>query len=156
MGRKPTGDDRTLNDALMLCRNAMTSSEMRMALSIVLPGRTGASLSETAEIIGVSQSTLSRMRKKFIMGERPDLKWKSGWGGRRRGNMSEAKENRFIRKWATAAEKKGFETLNAVYTDYLRVSGVASTKSTVHRLLRRNGWEKMKSENGTNVWKMRK
>jgi hypothetical protein len=156
MGRRLTGDDRTLDAALMLCRNAMTAAEMRMALSIVLPGRTKTSLWETAEIIGVSQSTLSRMRKKFIAGERPDLHWKSGWGGRRRGNMSEAKENRFIRKWAAIAEKEGIKTLNEVHMDYLRISGAASPKSTVHRFLKRNGWGKIKSENGANIWKMRK
>ena len=57
MGRKPTGDDRTLNDALMLCRNAMTAAEMRMALSIVLPGRTKTSLWEMKELKLSTEST---------------------------------------------------------------------------------------------------
>ncbi len=92
MGRKLTGDDRTLDDALRLCRNAATVADMRMALSMLLPGRLGVSLPETAKIIGASQATVSRLRKKFLVGKREELNRKSGWGGRRRGNLSEAEE----------------------------------------------------------------
>ncbi|MFZ2658062.1 MAG: hypothetical protein WAX69_24230 [Victivallales bacterium] len=77
----------------------MTAADMRMALSMVLPGRLGVNLPETAKIIGVSHATVSRLRKKFLTGKRADLNWKSGWGGRRRGNLSEMEEGKFIKKW---------------------------------------------------------
>jgi hypothetical protein len=38
--------------------------------------------------------------------------------------------------------------------DYMRISGVTSPKSTDHRLMKRHGWVKMKSGNGSLVWKM--
>jgi hypothetical protein len=44
------GNDSVLGEALRLCRNAVTAADMRMALSIALPGRLGASLAETAEV----------------------------------------------------------------------------------------------------------
>ena len=154
MGRRPTGDDSVLEEAFRLCRNAVTAADMRMALSIVLPGRLGASLAETAEIAGASQATVSRLRKNFLTGKRPALNWKSGWGGRRRGNLSETEEGKFIKKWNAAAEKGNIKTLDAVHMDYMRISKVTSPKSTVHRLMKKHGWEKMKSENGSAVWKM--
>ena len=80
MGRKRTGGDRALDDAIRLCGNAVTAADMRMALTIVIPERFVVSLPETAKIIGVSQATVSRLRKKFLTGKRADLKWKSGWG----------------------------------------------------------------------------
>ena len=154
MGRKRTGGDRALDDAIRLCGNAVTAADMRMALTIVIPERFGVSLPETAKIIGVSQATVSRLRKKFLTGKRADLKWKSGWGGRRRGNLSEREEGKFIKKWNSAAEKGNIKTLDAVHLDYMRISKVTSPKSTVHRLMKRYGWKKMKSGNGSTIWKM--
>jgi hypothetical protein len=75
------------------------------------------SLPETAKIIGVSQATVSRLRKKFLTGKRADLKWKSGWGGLRRGNLSEREEGKFIKKWNSAAEKGNIKTLDAVHLE---------------------------------------
>jgi hypothetical protein len=100
MGRRLAGDGRALDDALMLCRNATTAADMRMALSVAIPGRTGVSLAETAEVIGVSMATVSRLREKFLAGKRPQPGWKAAWGGRRRGNLSEKEERRFMGKWA--------------------------------------------------------
>jgi hypothetical protein len=154
MGRKLDGDDRELDDALRLCGNSVTAADMRMALSIVLPGRLGVSLQGTAKIIGTSQATVSRLRKKFLTGKRSDLNCKSGWGGRRRGNLSETEEGKFIKKWNAAAEKGNIKTLDAVHMDYMRISKVTSPKSTVHRLMKRHGWEKVKSKNGAAAWKM--
>ena len=61
MGRKLTGGDSALDDAIRLCGNAVTAADMRMALTIVIPERFGVSLPETAKIIGVSQATVSRL-----------------------------------------------------------------------------------------------
>ena len=49
-----------------------------------------------------------------------------------------------MRQELTPAKK----TLDAVHMDYMRISKVTSPKSTVHRLMKRHGWKKMKSENG--------
>jgi len=70
------------------------------------------------------------------------------------GLKSGEKEGNFIKKWNAAAEKGNIKTLDAVHMDYMRISKVTSPKSTVHRLMKRHGWKKMKSENGTAVWKM--
>ncbi|MEI6423782.1 MAG: hypothetical protein WCP55_16310 [Lentisphaerota bacterium] len=83
---------------LFSCKH-LTAADMRLALSIVLPGRLKASLAETAEITGASQATVSRLRQNLLAGKRPALNWKSGWGGRRRGNLSEEQEERFVEKW---------------------------------------------------------
>ncbi len=59
-----------------------------------------------------------------------------------------------VNKWTAAAEKRKIKTLDAVHIDYVRMSGLFSPKSTVHRLVKRHGWRKVKSENGSPVWKM--
>jgi hypothetical protein len=67
------------------------------------------------------------MRKNFLAGKRPDLNWKSGWGGRRRGNLSE-EEERFMGKWNAAAEKKSIKTLESVHLDYMRTIRLEETE----------------------------
>jgi len=52
---------------------------------------------------GASQGTVSRLRKRFLAGKMQELERKSGWGGGRRGNLSEAEEMKFINKWTAAA-----------------------------------------------------
>ena len=155
MGRKLAGDEAMLNEAFRLCRSAARPVDMRMALSIILPGRAGLSLPETAEIIGVGQATVSRMRKKFLSGERPGLGGKSGWGGRRRANLSENEERQFIGKWAAVAEKGNLKTLDAVCRDYLRIAGTKSPKSTIHVLVKKYGWVKIRSAKGSKIWTVR-
>jgi len=80
------------------------------------------SLPETTKIIGARQATASRLRKKFLVGKREELNRKSGWGGRRRGNLSEAEEMKLVNKWTAAAEKGKIKTLDAVHLDYMRIS----------------------------------
>lgn len=152
MGRRPAGDDRAPDDALKLCRSAATAADMRTALSVALPGRAGTSLAETAEIIGVSLPTVSRLRRKFLSGKRPQPGWKAAWGGRRRGNLSEKEELRFMEKWIAAVKKGNLRTLDAVYRDCLRAAGTASPKATLHRLVKKYGWKKVRSENGFKAW----
>ncbi len=47
--------------------------------------------------------------------------------------MSEPEEIKFINKLTAAAEKGKIKTLDAVHMDYMRMSGLSSPKSTVHR-----------------------
>ena len=153
MGRKVHSDAATLKVAGQKCRYAGTVRELKMALAIIIPERLGVNFEETAQIIGVSPATVSRFRKNFSAFNAGKSAKPSNWGGRRRSNLSLKEEMRFIEKWSEKAEKRPLKDLVRVQRDYEWVIGGKVPKSTIHRMMARHGWKKIKISKKIRGWR---
>ena len=142
MGRKSKIDKQTLEVARKYCRNAKTVEEVRMALAVIIPEHFRISLAETAKIIGVSEPTVSRLRKRMESIRKTGSAPRGNWGGRRKSNLTKAEESGFLQKWAREAKVKPMHSLTPVHKEYVALLGMPVPKSTVYRLLKRNGWKK--------------
>ncbi len=155
MGRKVSVDEKVLDFAMGMCAKAGTVDALREAMCVVLPDRFGAGLGETAQVLGIGKSTVSRHRLNVARvaadGEGGDQSsgGRKPWGGRRWGNLSVERESQFILKWERRARGKPLRSLIELHADYCAHVGKKVPKSTVHRLVARRGWRKMKGKGWT-------
>jgi hypothetical protein len=155
MGRKVAFDGKVLDYALKMCAKAGTVHVMREAMCVVMPDRFGAGLGETARILGIGKSTVSRHRLNAARAaagggtDGPGASVRKPWGGRRWGNLSVALESQLILKWERIARNKPLTSIVDIHADYCTQVGRKVPKSTVHRLVARRGWRKIKGKGWT-------
>ena len=153
MGRKVAVDDKTLSLAMGMCARSGTAAGLREAMCVVLPDWFGAGLGETARILGIGKSTVSRHRQNLALAaagkaEGKAVLTKKSWGGRRRGNLSVARESQFMLSWERKARSQPLRSLAELHADYCVLIDKDVLKSTVHRLVARRGWRKQKGGGG--------
>ena len=91
MGR-PTRGIEVLEMAQEMIRQAKMIDERRQAQAVVLPLAYGLSLDQTAKAIGQSVAWICRLRNRFLAGETVGDGQRQRTGGRRRENLSAARE----------------------------------------------------------------
>ena len=145
MARTAQYDEDEIRVALQMVAEATTLQELRQGQSLLLPALTGATLSTTAEILGLSRDRVCVLRRQFselakssrrvVVGERR--------GGRRRELMSLEDEKAFLAPWIEKAETGGVLGVPPIHLALQERVGHKVPKSTVYRLLARHGWRKV-------------
>lgn len=143
MARKPKRFTQLFSAAEKVVHETTDARELRMAQSVLLPGLLGVSLAETAQVIGRSKATVTRLRSRFAQGAEDPETGKSQWGGRRRQNMTPDEEQAFLAPFFSLAEGGGILVVAPIQAAYERVIGRKVPESTVYRLLARHGWRKI-------------
>ena len=93
MARKPTIDPTLVNKAQEIAKDTKCASTLRLCQSVLIPARIGATLEETAAILGVGRATIPRMQKTFrIQFAEATSASPRNWGGRRHQLMSPTQE----------------------------------------------------------------
>jgi transposase len=128
--------------ARTLLQQARTAAELRAAQSVLFAAEYGLSLQQTAEMLGCSVPTVSRLRHwlKAAPARGPALH--AEWGGRRRQNLSLAEEKRFLNAFKDQARGGQPIVLRSIWQAYEVKLGRSVPDSTIYRLLRRHGWHK--------------
>ena len=116
--------------------------EMRLAQSMLLP-LLGFSLSETAQALGQSVPTVSRLRRDFLARQGGDSLPRNQWGGRRHAYWSPEEEQAFLKPFLEEAEKGGILVVPPLHRALEEQLGRTVPPSTVYRMLHRHGWRKV-------------
>ena len=135
MARKAYFSDEEIARARTLRDKANSATEVRRALSVLLPVEAGLDASRTSEILGTSVSTIFRNRRGF----RHQDKRQNTWGGRRHYGMTIQEEQDFLQSWEAKASEGGVLSVPPIHAALVERLGRAIPMSTTYRLLARHG-----------------
>jgi transposase len=146
MARPRRIDRDSILQASLVVGRTTDVTELRQALSILLPAYCGCTLEETAKVLGVGRATVPRLQAAFRLAARDTGTPKrraASWGGRRRALMSEQEEGEFLEPWARLAKEGRVLVLSPIRAALAQRLGRPVPASVVYRLLERHGWRKL-------------
>lgn len=142
---RPSNHTGALIERAKLVLNAATSLEdFRRAQSILLPALLGATVRQTAEVLGVGHATVSRLQAAFRdESTLTELPLKSKWGGRRNHWMTEEEEQQFLAPWLEKAKNGMLVVASPIREALATKLGHPIKASVVYRMLERHNWRKV-------------
>ena len=142
MARPRRIDEVLVRKATDAVKSPESMTEFRGAQAVLLPALMGATLEQTATLLGVSRASVPRLQARFRQslqaGTRPP-----GWGGRRRALMTVDQEKEFLAPWAQQAKAGGILVVSVIRAALAQQVGRPVKPSVVYRLLERHGWRKV-------------
>jgi transposase len=142
MARPRRIDEELVRKATEAVKSPGEVAEFRSAQAILLPAVMGATLEQTATLLGVSRASVPRLQTRFRQSMRAG-KPPPQWGGRRRSLMTLDEERRFLEPWAEQAKAGGILVVSAIRAALAQHLGKPVKPSVVYRLLERHGWRKV-------------
>jgi transposase len=141
MARRAQYKDWEIALAQELVTSARSVQQLRQGLSILIPVQTGSSIDNTAKLLGVRKSCVFMLRRDLRESGREVLAVRNARGGRRHQLLSAAQEAQFLYPFRTRAAQQGGIRLAEVHVAFERLVGKRVPRSTVFRLLIRQGWQ---------------
>ena len=139
---RPARGAEVLEMAQEMILRAKTIDELRQAQAVVLPLAHGLSLEETARVIGRSTGWVCQLRNRFLAGETVGDGQRERPGGRRRENLSRAREKEVLAPFLERARNGGILAVPQIKAELEAALGRRMALSSVYNLLHRNGWRK--------------
>jgi transposase len=141
---RPRRIDPVVVKRAQLTAAASTSVEsLRQCQAVLLPALFGATLEQTASILGVGRATVARLqssfRKKKLAGPNPTR----NWGGRRQSLLTRKEEDAFLKPWLESAAAGHLVVVSPIRAALAQHLGKPIKPSVVYRLLARHGWRKV-------------
>jgi len=116
---------------------------LRCALAVLLPALLGATLEQTAMLLGVGRASVprfqSRLRQRCVD---PDAV-RPSWGGRRRASLTLEEERDFLAPWERASNAGGVLVASPLRAALAQRLGRPVAASVVYRMLARHDWRKV-------------
>ena len=124
---------------------ATTLQELRAAQAVLLPAVMGATLRETAALLGVGRATVARLQAEFRQSQQPTAAGaeRRNWGGRRNALLLVEEEEEFLAPWLEQARTGGVLVVSPLRAALAQQLGKPVKASVVYRLLARHGWRKV-------------
>lgn len=125
---------------------AQSLPELRAAQAVLLPSIMGATLSQTAAILGVGRATVARLQAGFRQSGKSakgDAKQQRNWGGRRNALLTAEEEEEFLTPWLEQARTGGVLVVSPLRAALAQKLGKPVKASVLYRLLARHGWRKV-------------
>jgi len=144
MARKPTIDPALVHKAQEIANDTKSASTLRLCQSVLLPARVGATLEQTAAILGVGRATVARMQKAFrtqFAGTDPAPP--RNWGGRRHQLMTPDQEKAFLQPWLEKSASGAMVVVSPIRAALAQHLKKPVGASVVYKLLARHGWRKV-------------
>jgi len=132
-----------LEIAREMVARAETIEQLRQAQAVVLPLDYGLSLAQTAQAIGRSTEWTCRLRNRFLAGEIVGDGQRQRRGGRRRQNLTPAREGELLAPFLDRARTGGILVVGQIKAQLERELGRPLALSSVYNLLHRHGWRKL-------------
>jgi len=129
--------------ARQVSRQTSNLEEYRQAMAVLLPAQLGASLEQTAAVLGVGRATVHRWQTRFRRRRQRPAHPRKSWGGRRRALMTLEEEAAFLAPWAEQAKAGGVLVLSPIRAALAQRLGRPVAASVVYRFLARQGWRKV-------------
>jgi transposase len=117
--------------------------ELKAAQAVLLPAFTGATLEQTASLLGVGRASVPRLQQQFRQSVQEPSRPRKKWGGRRRALMSWQEEEAFLAPWVEQAQQAGILVVSPLRAALAEKLGRNIAPSVVYRLLARHGWRKV-------------
>src|ERR1035437_5601799 len=103
MARPRRTDPLVVKRAQLTAATSTSVESLRQCQAVLLPALFGATLEQTAAVLGVGRATVARLqttfRRKRPAGPRPSR----NWGGRRRSLLTPEEERAFLKPWLQRA-----------------------------------------------------
>ena len=119
-------------------RTAATSTSvesLRQCQAVLLPALFGATLEQTAAVLGVGRATVARLQTTFRRRKPAGPHPLRNWGGRRQALLTPEEERAFLNPW--------LESLRNHLNKQVPVIGARTVTEVASRLLARHGWRKV-------------
>jgi transposase len=129
--------------AQALAIEASSVDELRCAQAVLLPGLLGATLEQTAAVLGVGRATVARYQTRLRDRVARPTAPAPQWGGRRRAAMSLEEERSFLEPWRQLSAEGGVLVVSPVRAALAQRLGHPVAASVVYRMLARHGWRKV-------------
>jgi transposase len=136
-------------DPLIVKRAQLTTAtstsveSLRPCQAVLLSALFGATLEQTANVLGVGRATVPRLQAAFRKNPsaRPNLT--RNWGGRRQSLLTPEEEEAFLKPWLESAAAGNLVVVSPIRAALAQRLGKPVKPSVVYRLLARHGWRKV-------------
>lgn len=129
--------------AQTVIKRATNMKELRCAQAVLLPALLGATLAQTAALLGVGRATVPRLRTGLRQRHAEPNAPQPRWGGRRRAWLSIEEERCFLSSWSEASHAGGVLVVSPIRAALAQKLGRPVAASVVYRMLARHGWRKV-------------
>ena len=136
-------------DPLLVKRAQMTATtttsveSLRQCQAVLLPALLGATLEETAAVLGVGRATVARLQTSFRKKGPAGSMLPRNWGGRRQSLLTQEEEVAFLKPWLEKAAAGHWVVVSPIRAALAQRLGKPVKASVVYRLLARHGWRKV-------------
>ena len=124
---------------------AVTNSvkSLRQCQAVLLPALFGATLEQTAAVLGVGRATVPRLQAAFRQQPAAGARLVRNWGGRRKSLLTQKEEIAFLKPWLESAATGHLVVVSPIRAVLAQRLGQPVKPSVVYRLLARQGWRKV-------------
>ena len=123
MARPRRMDPQIVKRAQMIAATSTSVESLRRCQAVLLPALFGATLEQTADVLGVGRATVARLQAAFRKQRSVLPAADRNWGGRRQSLLTPAEEVACLQPWLASA--------------------ATGNLAVVSRLLARHGWRKV-------------
>jgi transposase len=134
-------------DPLIVKRAQTTTTtsveSLRQCQAVLLPALFGATLEQTAAVLGVGRATVARLQTTFGKQKSVTSCPARNWGGRRQSLLTPQEESAFLKRWLESAAAGHLVVVSPIRAALAQRLGKPVKPSVVYRLLARHGWRKV-------------
>jgi transposase len=143
MARPRRIDPLIVKRAQLTVATSTSVESLRQCQAVLLPALFGATLEQTANVLGVGRATVPRLQAAFRKNPsaRPNLA--RNWGGRRQSLLTPEEEEAFLKPWLESAAAGSLVVVSPIRAALAQRLGKPVKPSVVYRLLARHGWRKV-------------
>jgi transposase len=143
MARPRRIDPSIVKRAQMIAAAATSVESLRRCQAVLLPALFGATLEQTADVLGVGRATVARLQVAFRTQRSVVPAAARNWGGRRQALLTQEEEVAFLKPWLDSAATGNLVVVSPIRAALAQRLGQPIKPSVVYRLLARHGWRKV-------------
>ena len=140
MARPRRIDPLIVKRAQLTAAAASSVESLRQCQAVLLPALFGATLEQTAEVLGVGRATVARLQAAFRKPGAALPAAARNWGGRRQSLLTPEEEVAFLKPWLPSAATGNLVVVSPIRAALAQRLGQPVKPSVVYRLLARHGW----------------
>jgi transposase len=143
MARPCRIDPLVVKRAQMTATTSTSVESLRQCQAVLIPALFGATLEQTATVLGVGRATVARLQTTFRKQKSESAKPSHNWGGRRQSLLTQEEERTFLTPWLESASTGNLVVVSPIRAALAQRLGQPVKPSVVYRLLARHGWRKV-------------
>ena len=143
MARPRRIDPQIVKRAQLTAATSTSVESLRQCQAVLLPALFGATLEQTAEVLGVGRATVARLQVAFRKHSSDRPAAGRNWGGRRQSLLTAEEEVAFLKPWLASAATGNLVVVSPIRAALAQRLGQPVKPSVVYRLLSRHGWRKV-------------
>lgn len=143
MARPRRIDPLIVKRAQLTAATSTSVESLRQCQAVLLPALFGATLEQTANVLGVGRATVARLQAAFRKQKSALPASARNWGGRRQSLLTREEEGDFLKPWLASAATGNLVVVSPIRAALAQRLGQPVKPSVVYRLLARHGWRKV-------------